>query len=71
MIQDKTALTRLKMNLAELMQLREISQAELARQTGESDARISYYRNGLKLPSIAVAARIAEALQCTIDDLLK
>jgi len=49
----------------------ELSQTEVARLTGESDSRIANYRHGRKLPSIAVAARIAEVLECTIDDLLK
>lgn len=71
MIQDNTARTRIKENLVTLMQQHGITQAELARQTGESDARISYYRSGKKLPSIAVASRIAEVLGCSIDDLLK
>lgn len=71
MIKDETALRKLSINLPALMKKREMSQAELARHTGESDARIANYKFGRVLPSLAVAARIAEALDCTIDELLK
>lgn len=70
-IKDETAKTKLSANLVKAMERTGITQAELARRTGESNARLMYYRRGMKLPSLAVASRIAEALGCTVDDLLK
>lgn len=71
MIRDETALKRFATNVNVRMEKLGISQTELARQTGEYDARIANYRHGRKLPSVAVAARIAEVLDCTVDELLK
>ena len=58
-------------NMRHAMQLRGVSQATLSRITKESEARLSHYRNGLKIPGIGVATRIAEALETTLDELLK
>lgn len=70
-LKDETAKRKISINLTKAMANASMSQADLARVTGESNARISYYRRGLKLPSIAVSARIADALGMNIGDLLK
>ena len=57
-------------NLSQVMATIGISQAELSRLTGESEARLSSYRNGKKIPGIGVATRIADALGTTVGDLL-
>lgn len=69
-IKDETAKKRFSDNLCAAMGHRNVSQAELSRSTGESEMRISTYRRGLKMPSIAVAARLAEALKVSVEDLL-
>ena len=69
-IKDETAKKRIGDNLQAAMDHRGICQAELSRITGESNARISYYRRGMKLPSLAVASRLAEALRIPLESLL-
>ena len=46
------------------------SNAELSRAVGITEAYISQIVNGLRIPSVEVAKRIAEALNCKIDDLV-
>lgn len=48
-----------------------MTQTQLAEATDESPARISLMIRGLKLPSAAFLARIAEALGTTVDGLLE
>lgn len=67
---DETVKKRFSDNLCAAMGHRKMSQAELSRSTGESQMRISTYRRGLKMPSLAVAARLALALECSVEDLL-
>lgn len=48
----------------------EIEQKELARRTDTTPAMISYIEKGSKKPSIDLLVRIAEALHCTVNDLI-
>lgn len=57
--------------LVDLMEKRGILAANLAKQVGVSDPMMSYITRGLKQPSLEVIVRIADALECTVDDLIK
>ena len=50
---------------------RGITQVELAKKVEVTQAAISRYEDGSALPSLDVAIRIAEALHCSMDDLLE
>ena len=70
-VTDEQAQSAFAGNMNELMSKLGITQADLARLSGESEARISFYRNEKRAPSIGVATRIAESLGSTIDSMLK
>lgn len=57
--------------LVNLMEKRGILATDLAKQVGVSDAAMCYFKNGLKQPSVEVLVRIAGALECKVDDLIK
>ena len=57
--------------LAELMEKRGILASELANQVGISNSMMSYIARGMKQPSVEVLVRIAGALECKVDDLIK
>lgn len=57
--------------LAELMEKRGILASELANQVGISNPMMSYIARGMKQPSVEVLVRIAGALKCKVDDLIK
>jgi transcriptional regulator with XRE-family HTH domain len=57
--------------LAELMEKRGILASELANQVGISNPMMSYIARGMKQPSVEVLVRIAGALECKVDDLIK
>lgn len=71
MISDDDAKRRVCENLCRIMDEKQISQAELARLTGEHDSRIARYRLGKSIPSLAVAARLCTALDSKVSDLLE
>lgn len=48
----------------------EMSQEELAVASGVSRVAITRYESGERVPNINIAARIARALNCKVDDLL-
>lgn len=48
-----------------------LTQAELASRVGVTQTAIARYESGVRLPGIQIAARIAQALNCKIDDLMK
>lgn len=70
MLTDEQAKRNIAANVERLMGELGITQSELARLTDESHARVSLMRRGLKLPSAAFLARLAEALNTTTDELL-
>lgn len=47
-----------------------MSQKELAQASGVSRVAITRYETGERKPNIEVAARIAKALACKVDDLI-
>lgn len=47
-----------------------ISQKDLARKVGITQAFLSEVETGTKSPSLLTAAKLARALGCTIDELL-
>ena len=59
-----------KNRLIKLMKHKRISQAELAEKIGTSQTMISHYITGRYVPGVVMAAKIARALGCSIEDLL-
>lgn len=47
-----------------------MSQEELAQASGVSRVAIARYEAGTRVPNIVIAARIAKALGCKLDDLI-
>lgn len=47
-----------------------VNQVELADRTGLSQASIAGYVNGIKMPTIYNAKKIADTLNCTLNDLV-
>lgn len=48
-----------------------MSQEALANASGVTRVSIARYESGERIPPLDIAARIARALNCTIDDLMK
>jgi len=48
----------------------DLTQDELGERIGRSKVAISLYESGKRLPGLEVAARLADALKMTLDDLL-
>lgn len=48
-----------------------MTQADLAELLGVTPAAISRYESGERIPDIVTAAKIAAALGCKVDDLIK
>lgn len=48
-----------------------MSQEDLAKASGVSRVAIARYESGERVPSVIIAARIANALGCKVDDLIK
>lgn len=69
-LSDDDAKRWIAANLRAAMELRGMSQAQLAAATGSTRMRISHYLAGARIPSAAVLARMAEALEVTADQLL-
>ena len=47
-----------------------MTQLELANRCGVSDAMVCFYERGQRMPSLPTAAALADALGCTVDELL-
>lgn len=56
--------------LRDIRQRRHVTQAELARIAGMSEAYISNMEHGLKVPSLTTILRLAVALNCKVMDLV-
>jgi len=69
-ITDEQAVKNLSRNLKQLLEDREISQADLARTTGDSEMNVSRYVRGAVMPGVGALARLAEALHVPTDHLL-
>ena len=57
-------------NLASYRMQRKISQEELAKRVGVSQAAIAQYETGAAVPRLYVTVKIANALSIKIDDLV-
>lgn len=57
-------------NLRDVVQNRGMSQQELARKVGTTEATISRYMTGINKPNVEIVAKIAEVLQISVDYLL-
>ena len=57
-------------NLKDIMKEVGITQRELADETGLTEACISYYVNGQRMPSVKAIINIGYALNCSEDDLI-
>lgn len=58
------------MGIKERRKALNMSQEELANKSGVTRVAISRYENNERKPSVFIAAKIARALGCTVDDLL-
>lgn len=58
-----------KENLKRIRKERKVSQHELAKAVGVTDVSISSYELGIHTPSVAVAARLAEFFNTSLDEL--
>lgn len=47
-----------------------MTQQELGNRCGVSDAMVCFYERGQRMPSLPTAAALADALGCTVDELL-
>ena len=67
---DNEVVRRIAWNLTAILEERDISRRDLAKQTGDSVANVSRVAKGTHAASIGTVARIAEALRIKIDRLL-
>ena len=58
------------MAIKELRNVAGLSQKDLAKATNVNRVSISRYETGERVPTLNVAAKIAQALDCKIDDLV-
>lgn len=58
------------MNLREIRHRKGLTMKQVAAMANVSEAAISLYERGHRVPSLAVAHRIAQALGVTIDELI-
>ena len=58
-------------NIAKIRYEKGISQRELADKIGITDSAICQYENGKRSPNIQTLKKIAQVLNCTVDDLIK
>lgn len=59
------------MKLREIRTQKRYKQNEIAEQIGVSPAAVHHWETGACEPSIANLKKLAEVLDCTVDDLLK
>lgn len=57
-------------NLASIRRARGLSQEQLAAMAGCSLSAISWYENNTHTPLLTTVVKLADALDCTIDDLV-
>ncbi len=56
-------------NLKTMMTQKEMSQQELAARIGKGKSSVSQYLSGKNVPKIDVQEKIAEVLECTVEEL--
>ena len=64
-------MSKFTMNLKKLMIEREMNAADIARKTGMTQATLSRYINGKRIPNINSVIKIAKALNVPIELLMK
>ena len=64
-------MSKFAMNLKKLMIEREMTAADIARKTGMTQATLSRYINGKRIPKINSVIKIAKALNVPIELLMK
>lgn len=64
-------MSKFTMNLKKLMIEREMTAADIARKTGMTQASLSRYINGKRIPKINSVIKIAKALNVPIELLVK
>ena len=64
-------MSKFTMNLKKLMIEREMTAADIARKTGMTQATLSRYINGKRIPNINSVIKIAKALNVPIELLVK
>lgn len=57
-------------NLKQRRETKALSQAELSRQSGVSQPMICEIEKGRKMPTVVVAKALADALHCSLDELI-
>jgi len=62
---------RLGANIRRIMKSRGMTQRQLAKAIGKTEARVSNYVNGKRDMGIRSLMRICEALNCGVNDLLE
>ena len=71
MVSDIEARRNIASNLRRILQERGISQVKLAALTGECEMTISRVIRGTNTPGVALIARIADALDVSMDRLVE
>ena len=59
-----------RMKLSEWMEEQELTNCELAKQLGVSEAAIRHIRLGIKQPSLGMAVELAQLMECKLDDVV-
>lgn len=57
-------------NLKSIREQKHITQADFAKEIGISQQMISYIEKGLKEPSTIILVRMADYLNCSLDELI-
>jgi transcriptional regulator with XRE-family HTH domain len=68
-IQDEQARQHIAQNLSRILSERGLRQTQLAEMTGDTEMTISRTCRGICTPGVGVVARIAEALDVSMDRL--
>lgn len=61
----------MKNRIREIRKKRNLTIEELSEKSGISRVSINRYELGLRMPDLDVALSIANALKCTVDDLIE
>lgn len=59
------------LNIHELRTKKGLTQIELAKKIGVKSNTISNYEGGKRVPNAVMLKKISQALDCSVDDLLK
>lgn len=58
------------MNLREIRKERGMKQEEVAAAIGMSNQAVHYYEKGLREPNLKTLRKLADTLDCTVDELI-